>query len=44
MLVILGNGDYPEGVLNVSLFDNCAAWAGFSDLVIYIVDFHVFDS
>jgi hypothetical protein len=26
------------------LFDNCAAWAGFSDLVIYIVDFHVFDS
>jgi hypothetical protein len=43
MLVIRGNGDYPEGVLNVS-FDSCAAWAGFYDLVVYIVDFHVFNS
>jgi hypothetical protein len=43
VLVILGNGDYSEGVLNVPL-DYCATWAGLYDLLVYVIDCHVFDS
>ena len=43
MLVTLGNGDYSEGVLNVSL-DDCATWASLCDLLVDIIDCHVFNS
>jgi hypothetical protein len=43
VLVILGNGDYSEGVLNVPL-GYCATWTGLYDLLVYVIDCHVFDS
>ena len=43
VLVILGNGDYPEGVLDVPL-DYCATWASSYDLPVYVIDCHVFNS
>jgi hypothetical protein len=43
MLVILGDGDYSEGILNIPL-DNCATWACLYDLVVDIVDCYVFNS
>jgi hypothetical protein len=43
VLVILGNRDYSEGVLNVP-FDDCATEASLYDLFVYVIDCHVFDS
>jgi hypothetical protein len=43
VLVILGNGDYSEGVLDVPL-DYCATWASLYDLLVYVIDRHVLDS
>jgi hypothetical protein len=42
MLVIFGNGDHSEGVLNVPLNDY-AAWASLCDLLVDIIDCHVFN-
>lgn len=43
MLVILGDGDNSEGVLNIPL-DDCATWASLYDLLVDIIDCHVFNS
>ena len=43
MPVILGNRDYPEGVLDIPLND-CAAWASSYGLLVDIIDCHVFNS
>lgn len=42
MLAILGNGDYSEGVWNVS-FDNSATRACLYDLVVDTFDDHIFN-
>ena len=42
MLVILGNGDYSEGVLDIPL-DDCTTSASLYDLLVDMIDCHVFD-
>jgi hypothetical protein len=43
MLVIRGNGDNSKGVLDIPL-DDYATWASLYDLLVDVVDYHVFDS
>lgn len=42
MLVIFGNGDYAEGVLDIPL-DDCATSASLYDLLVDMIDCQVFD-
>ena len=42
MLVILGNGDYSEGVPDIPL-DDRAAWASLCDLLVDMLDCHVYN-
>ena len=43
MLVILGNRDNSEGVLDVP-FDDCATGASLYDLLVDLIDCHIFNS